>query len=60
LLQGDCGSPVGVLAAIAGANMIVRAQVFEPPRVEPRIARVEGKASAPKELARELWEMING
>jgi hydroxymethylbilane synthase len=60
LLQGDCGSPVGVLAAIAGGNMIVRAQVFEPPRVEPRTARVEGDASAPKKLATELWETING
>jgi hydroxymethylbilane synthase len=60
LLQGDCGSPVGVLATIAGTKMIVRAQVFEPPRVEPRIARVEGDASARKELARELWERTNG
>jgi hydroxymethylbilane synthase len=60
LLQGDCGSPVGVLAAISGANIAVRAQVFEPPRVEPRTARVEGEASAPKKSARELWEAING
>jgi hydroxymethylbilane synthase len=60
LLQGDCGSPVGVLAKITGSNMTVRAQVFGPPRVEPRRARVEGEASAPKELARELWEAING
>jgi hydroxymethylbilane synthase len=60
LLQGDCGSPVGVLAAIAGTNMIVRAQLFEPPRVEPRIARVEDDVSAPKKLAMELWERING
>jgi hydroxymethylbilane synthase len=60
LLRGDCGSPVGVLATIAGANMTVRAQLFEPPRVEPRKARVEGDAWAPKKLARELWETING
>lgn len=60
LLQGDCGSPVGVLATMAGPAMIVRAQVFEPPRVEPRLARVEGDASTPKKLARELWEAING
>ncbi len=60
LLQGDCGSPVGVLAAISGATMTVRAQVFEPPRVEPRTARVEGDASTPKKLASELWEKING
>jgi hydroxymethylbilane synthase len=60
LLQGDCGSPVGVLAKISGATMNVRAQIFEPPRIEPRTARVEGPASAPKKLARDLWEAING
>jgi hydroxymethylbilane synthase len=60
LLQGDCGSPVGVLASIAGSTMTMRAQVFEPPRIEPRLARIEGVASTPKKLARELWEAING
>ena len=60
LLEGDCGSPVGVRATIACETMTVRAQVFEPPRVEPRTARVEGEAAAPKELARKLWEAING
>jgi hypothetical protein len=40
--------------------MTVRAQVFEPPRIEPRIARVEGEALSAKQLARELWEAING
>jgi len=60
LLQGDCGSPVGVLATITGSEMTVRAQVFQPPRVEPRIARVEGGRSAPKRLARELWEAFDG
>lgn len=60
LLQGDCGSPVGVLATISGSAMTVRAQVFEPPRIEPRSARVEGEPTSSKELARELWETING
>lgn len=60
LLEGDCGSPVGVLATIAGSRMIMRAQVFEPPRVEPRAARVDGEAMSPAKLARELWEAING
>jgi hydroxymethylbilane synthase len=60
LLQGDCGSPVGVLAIIAGSMMTMRAQVFEPPRIEPRIARVEGEATSPKGLASELWKAING
>ena len=60
LLEGDCGSPVGVLATIAGSVMTVRAQVFEPPRIEPRRARVDGDHAAPLKLARELWEAING
>ena len=60
LLQGDCGSPVGVLATVAGSTMTVRVQVFTPPRVEPRTAQAEGAASEPKRLARELWEAING
>lgn len=60
LLQGDCGSPVGVLATISEARMTMRAQVFDPPRIEPRMARVEGEAKSGKQLARELWEAING
>jgi hydroxymethylbilane synthase len=60
LLEGDCDSPVGVLGTISGATMTMRAQVFEPARVEPRIARVEGDASKPEKLARELWGAING
>lgn len=60
LLQGDCGSPVGVLAAIGHSTMTMCAQVFEPPRVEPRMARVKGEAASPKQLARELWKAING
>jgi len=60
LLQGDCGSPVGVLAMISESTMTTRAQVFEPERIEPRSARVEGGAKSGKQLARELWEAING
>lgn len=60
LLQGDCGSPVGVLATIFGSTMTMRAQVFEPPRIEPRMASVEGEPKSGKQLARELWEAING
>jgi hydroxymethylbilane synthase len=60
LLQGDCGSPVGVLATIGGSTMTMRAQIFEPPRIEPRMARVQGDASKPEKLAGELWGAING
>jgi hypothetical protein len=40
--------------------MTMRAQVFEPPRIDPRTARVDGPASSGKDLARELWEAIDG
>jgi hydroxymethylbilane synthase len=60
LLQGDCGSPVGVLATISGTTMTMRAHVFEPPRVEPATAQAEGDAATPKKVARDLWEAING
>jgi hypothetical protein len=38
----------------------MRAQVFEPPRIEPRTASVEGEPKSGRQLARELWEAING
>lgn len=60
LLQGDCGSPIGVVATITGSTLRIQAQVFEPPRIEPRVARVEGDASAPQKIAAQLWEAING
>ena len=60
LLQGDCNSPVGVLATISGSVMIICAQIFEPARIEPRTARVQGDAATPEKLASELREAING
>lgn len=60
LLEGDCGSPVGVLATMTAATMTIQAQLFQPPRIEPRVARVEGSATSGDELARELWKAING
>ena len=60
LLEGDCGSPVGVLATITGSTMTIRTQVFEPPRIEPKRAQVDGDAASPAKLARELWEALNG
>ncbi len=60
LLQGDCGSPVGVLATITESMMTVRVQIFEPERIEPRSARVKGEAKSAMQLAQRLWESING
>jgi hydroxymethylbilane synthase len=61
LLQGDCGSPVGVLATIDANLMKVRGQVFQPGRSEPRAGEVEGSIDNGGEpLAAELLERING
>jgi hydroxymethylbilane synthase len=60
LLQGDCGSPVGVLATMAGPEMTMRAQVFDPERIEPRTACVKGDATSAAQLAQRLWDSING
>lgn len=60
LLQGDCGSPVGVLATIDGSEMTVRAQIFEPERIEPRTACVKGEARSAVQLAQRLWDSMNG
>ena len=61
LLQGDCGSPVGVLGTIEKRALKLRAQVFEPARLEPRAGAVEGSVEDGVErLAAELMEQING
>ncbi|MDP9003368.1 MAG: hydroxymethylbilane synthase [Verrucomicrobiota bacterium] len=60
LLQGDCDSPVGVLATVESSRMKMRAQVFEPGRLEPRAAEVTGAIESGLEMAAELLEQING
>lgn len=61
LLQGDCDSPVGVLAVIKATTMKLSAQVFEPGRVAPRVSLVEGSVTTGAErLAAELMDRING
>lgn len=61
LLQGDCDSPVGVLAVIEATTMKLSAQVFEPGRLAPRIGVVEGSVKIGVErLAAELMDRING
>lgn len=62
LLQGDCGTPVGVLATIADGAAMIRAQIFEAEQREPRVAELS-KTTLPNEpeiLGAELWERING
>ena len=60
LLQGDCGSPVGVLATFESGVLKIRAQVFEPGNSEPRVAEVTGSVKKGLELVAELLERING
>jgi hydroxymethylbilane synthase len=61
LLHGDCGSPVGVLGTIERTTLKLRAQVFEPARLEPRTGAVEGSVeNGAERLAAELMEQING
>ncbi len=60
LLQGDCGTPVAVLASCNGATLRMRAQLFEEGRAEPRTAKLQRDAAEPEGVAAELLELING
>ena len=62
LLQGDCGTPVGVLATRRDGLMEMRAQIFDDGRAEPRAAalRSENAQDAPEALAAKLLKAING
>lgn len=62
LLQGDCGTPVGVLATLHDRVITIRAQLFDNRHAEPRAAtlRSERSAEQPEALAAELLELING
>lgn len=61
LLQGDCNSPVGVLAAMDGTTMKMRAQIFDLDGKQPRAGEVEGTIEEGAEgLAARLMEQING
>jgi hydroxymethylbilane synthase len=58
LLQGDCDSPVGVLAAIEGDTMKLCAQVFKPGTAESRDGVVRGAVENGVELAAQLIERL--
>jgi len=60
LLQGDCDSPVGVLAIAESGRMKIRAQVFELGKSEPHVAEVTGSIENGLALAAELLEQIYG
>jgi hydroxymethylbilane synthase len=60
LLQGDCNSPVGVLATTKDGIMKMRAQVFQDGSGAPRAGRAEGRCDDYERLAEELLRQING
>jgi len=63
LLQGDCGTPVGVLATYRADSMTMKAQLFEKMRPEPRAASLHRKLGGkyePESIAAELLDLING
>jgi hydroxymethylbilane synthase len=60
LLQGDCNSPVGVLATIEDGMMKLHAQLFDQLSVAPREGRVEGGRDNGEHLAAQLMRQING
>jgi len=60
LLQGDCNSPVGVLATSKDGIMKMRAQVFQDGSGAPRAGRAEGRCDDCERLALELLRQING
>lgn len=61
LLQGDCGTPVGVLATMDRGVMTICAQFFDDKRAEPRVAKLRKETHAePEILGAELLGLING
>ena len=59
LLHADCNQPVGVHAAVEGAIMNIRAQVFDLQATTPREATVEGPGEDAERLAAELINLIS-
>src|SRR5438128_2893875 len=58
LLQGDCNSPVGVLATSKSGIMNMRAQLFRDGSDAPRSGKVEGSCDEGERLAAELLKEI--
>jgi hydroxymethylbilane synthase len=60
LLQGDCQSPVGVLAEMENGKMKLHAQIFEHGSALPREGEVVGAHDDGEHLAAQLLKEING
>lgn len=62
LLQGDCDSPVGVLATMESGEMTLRAQVFEGPDEPPRTGKVRSslQTQPPENISAALYTWMYG
>ncbi len=62
LLQGDCDSPVGVLATIDNWEMTLRAQVFTKPGEPPKTGKVFSslREQAPEKISTDLHALMYG
>lgn len=62
LLQGDCGSPVGVVATMEGVEMTLRAQVFDRSDQPPRIGKVRSslRTQPPENISAALYAWLYG
>ena len=62
ILQGDCGTPVGVFASLDGETMTMRAQLFDENESAPRVATLRDSIQdhTPEWIGAKLLEMING
>jgi hydroxymethylbilane synthase len=60
LLQGDCNSPVGVLAIVKDGVMKLRGQLFDQGLGAPHEGEVEGGLNDGERLAAELLRQIRG
>ncbi len=61
-LQGDCQSPVGVLASIESAEMTLRAQVFEEGEAKPKTGDMRSslRVEEPEAIAEALYISMYG
>ena len=62
ILQGDCGTPVGVFATLRDGVMTIRAQVFTDAETPPRVGSLREtiQEHTPEWIGARLLELING
>ncbi|HEY2615672.1 MAG TPA: hydroxymethylbilane synthase [Chthoniobacterales bacterium] len=62
LLNGDCNSPVGILASVENNEMTLRAQIFEQANAAPRSGgvRLSLQTEEPKQIAATLFNQMYG